>query len=391
MFLNMIKYRLYEVQEITPPLFCMSSDFKTLDFTDSTGDMTEKPLQSGYDDYYENDKYDNVSQPCNNGNTEAFSELFLTTLYSIVFIIGFIGNGLVVWVLIRYRHKSNMTDVCLLHLAISDLLFLVSLPFWAHSAMADWIFGKFMCHTVTGLYTMGLYGSIFFMVLMTVDRYVIIVHPHSIFSKKRSAKMGSVLPLFVWILSLFASLPDIIIAHESKEMNNSTYCRAHYSSDAMKSLIYFKINFLSLFLPLIIMVYCYARIIPTLISIKSQKRHKIIRLILAVVAVYFLFWTPYNITLLLLFMQTQSYLQSCEWDNSLSLTMQWVETIAYSHCCLNPIIYGFVGEKFRRQVIKVVKEQFPMCFRQCSSFSQQLSEPKASTFSRSNEYSSKHM
>nr|XP_055065443.1 C-C chemokine receptor type 5-like [Misgurnus anguillicaudatus] len=353
--------------------------------------MTEEPLQTDYGEYYENDKDGDVAQPCNNRNTEAFSEVFLPTLYSIVFIIGFIGNGLVVWVLIRYRRKSNMTDVCLLNLAISDLFFLVSLPFWAHSAMADWIFGKFMCHTVTGLYTMGLYGSIFFMVLMTVDRYLIIVHPHSIFSKNRSAQMGLVLASFVWILSLFASLPDIIIAHESKEMNNSTYCRSYYSSDVMKTFIYFKINVLSLFLPLIIMVYCYARIIPTLINLKSQKRHKIIRLILAVVAVYFLFWTPYNITLLLLFMQTKGYLDTCEWDNSLSLTMQWVETIAYSHCCLNPIIYGFVGEKFRREVIKVIKEQFPLCFRRCSSFSQQLSERRASTFSRSTEYSSTHM
>ncbi|XP_065102560.2 C-C chemokine receptor type 5-like [Paramisgurnus dabryanus] len=353
--------------------------------------MTEESLQTDYGEYYENDNYNNVAQPCNNRNTKAFSEVFLPTFYSIVFIIGFIGNGLVVWVLIRYRRKSNMTDVCLLNLAIADLLFLASLPFWAHSAMADWIFGKFMCHTVTAFYTLGLHGSIFFMVLMTVDRYVIIVHPHSIFSRNRSAQMGLVLASFVWILSLFASLPNIKIAHESKEMNNSTFCRSHYSSDAMKTFIYFKINVLSLFLPLIIMGYCYARIIPTLISIKSQKRHKIIRLILTVVAVYFLFWTPYNITIFLLFMQTQGYMQSCEWDNSLSLTMQWVETIAFSHCCLNPIIYGFVGEKFRREVLKVVKEQFPMCFRQCSSFSQQLSERRASTFSRSTENSSTHM
>ncbi|XP_055065444.2 C-C chemokine receptor type 5 [Misgurnus anguillicaudatus] len=352
--------------------------------------MTENSTALDYGDYYEHAD-DNVAQPYNNGNTKAFSEVFLPTFYSIVFIIGFIGNGLVVWVLIRYRHKSNMTDVCLLNLAISDLLFLVSLPFFAHSAIADWIFGKFMCHTVTGLYMLGLHGSIFFMVLMTVDRYVIIVHPHSIFSRNRSANMGLVLASVVWILSLFASLPNIIIAHESKEMNSSTYCYSNYSSNAVKYFIYFKMNVLSLFLPLIIMGYCYARIIPTLTSIKSQKRHKIIRLILAVVAVYFLFWTPYNITIFLFFMQTQGYMQSHEWQSSLSLTMQWVETIAYSHCCLNPIIYGFVGEKFRREVIKVIKEQFPMCFRQCSSFSQQLSERRASTFSRSTEYSSTHM
>ncbi|XP_016335923.1 C-C chemokine receptor type 2-like [Sinocyclocheilus anshuiensis] len=355
--------------------------------------MTEDPgtvaaTTTDYGDYY--NQYDkDIASPCNNGNTKAFSEVFLPTLYSIVFILGFIGNGLVVWVLIRYRQKSNMTDVCLFNLALSDLLFLASLPFWAHSAMNEWIFGKFMCHTITGLFMMGLYGSIFFMVLMTLDRYVVIVHAHSILSRNRSAKMGLVLASFVWILSLFASLPNIIFAKEKTEVSTKTSCGSDFpEGTAWMSFIYLKMNFLSLIFPLIIMGFCYSRIIPTLLSIKSQKRHKVIRLILAVVAVYFVFWTPYNIVMFLMFLQKQSYLLSCEWHTSLSLAMQWVETIALSHCCLNPIIYAFAGQKFRRAVLKVLKEQFPLCFSQCTTLSRQLSERRSSVFSKSTEYSS---
>ncbi|KAA0702953.1 C-C chemokine receptor type 5 [Triplophysa tibetana] len=350
---------------------------------------TYSPVPEDYGSYYNQEDNDN-GQPCNNGHTKAFSEVFIPSLYSIVFIIGFIGNGLVVWVLFRCRHKSNMTDVCLFNLALSDLFFLVSLPFWAHAAMADWIFGKFMCHTVTGLYMLGLYGSIFFMVLMTFDRYVIIVHPHSIFSRNRSAKMVVVLASCVWMLSLFAAFPNIVSAQVYNETNNSLHCSSNLSEGWM-SFSYLELNLLSLVLPLFIMGYCYARVIPTLISIKSKKRHKIVRLILAVVAVYFLFWTPYNVAIFLQFLHVNGYLQTCEWKTGLSLAMQWVETIAFSHCCLNPIIYGFVGEKFRRTVIKVVKEQFPMCFRQCATFSQQLSERRGSVFSRSTEYSSTHL
>ncbi|XP_059424634.1 C-C chemokine receptor type 2-like [Carassius carassius] len=342
-----------------------------------------------YNDYYLNyNSSQDDALPCNNGNTKAFSEVFLPTLYSIVFILGFIGNGLVVWVLIRYRQKSNMTDVCLFNLALSDLLFLVSLPFWAHSTMNEWIFGKFMCHTITGLFTLGLYGSIFFMVLMTLDRYVVIVHAHSIFSRNRSVKMGVILASFVWILSLFASLPNIIFANDNKE-GNKTSCGTDFSQNtAWISFTYLNMNFLSLIFPLIIMGFCYSRIIPILISIKSQKRHKVIRLILAVVAVYFLFWTPYNIVMFLTFLQKQHFLLSCELHTSLSLAMQWVETIALSHCCLNPIIYAFAGQKFRRAVLKVLKEQFPLCFSQCTTLSRQLSERRSSVFSKSTEYSS---
>ncbi|XP_043078734.1 C-C chemokine receptor type 2-like [Puntigrus tetrazona] len=314
--------------------------------------MTEDPgsvaaTTTDYSDYYDQYVQD---APCNNNNTKAFSKVFLPTLYSIVFIIGLIGNFLVMWVLIRYRQKSNITDVCLFNLALSDLLFLVSLPFWAHSAMDEWIFGKFMCHTITGIFMLGLYGSIFFMVLMTVDRYVVIVHAHSSFSKNRSIKKGFVLALLVWILSLFASLPNIIFAKEKK--SSKTSCGYDFPEDsAWMSFTYLKMNFLSLIFPLIIMGFCYSRIIPTLLGIQSQKRHKVIRLILAVVAVYFLCWTPYNVVMFLTFLQSKGHLLSCEWHINLSLAMQWVETIALSHCCLNPIIYAFAGQKFRRAVL----------------------------------------
>ncbi|XP_018959910.1 C-C chemokine receptor type 2-like [Cyprinus carpio] len=354
--------------------------------------MTEDPgtvaaTTSDYSDYFEST--DDYGSPCNNGNTKAFSEVFLPTLYSLVFILGFIGNGLVVWVLIRYRQKSNMTDVCLFNLALSDLLFLVSLPFWAQSAIDEWVFGKFMCHFITGLFTLGLYGSIFFMVLMTLDRYVVIVHAHSIFSRNRSVKMGLVLASFVWMLSLFVSLPNIIFAQSKHETNTKASCKSEFPKDtAWMSFTYLKMNLLTLIIPLIIMSFCYSRIIPTLLSIKSQKRHKVVRLILAVVVVYFLFWTPYNIVVFLMYLQKHGYLLACEWHTSLSLAMQWVETIALSHCCLNPIIYAFAGQKFRRAVLKVLKEQFPLCFNQCATFSQQLSERRSSVFSKSTEYSS---
>ncbi|XP_067305912.1 C-C chemokine receptor type 5 [Pseudorasbora parva] len=337
-----------------------------------------------YDDYYNDAGLSAL--PCNNANTKAFSQVFLPTLYSLVFIGGFIGNGLVFWVLIRYRQKSNMTDVCLFNLALSDLLFLVSLPFWAHGAIDQWTFGKFMCHTITGLFMIGLYGSIFFMVLMTLDRYVVIVHAHSIFSRNRSAKMGLILTSFVWVLSLFASLPNIIFAKEKNE-SRVISCGTVFP-DSWVSFSYLQMNFLSLIIPLVIMIFCYSRIIPTLLSIKSQKRHKVIKLILAVVTVYFIFWTPYNIVMFLMFLQKKGHLLSCEWQTQLNLAMQWVETIALSHCCLNPIIYAFAGQKFRRAVLKVLKEQFPKCFSQCTNFSQQLSERRSSVFSRSSEYSS---
>ncbi|XP_066539695.1 C-C chemokine receptor type 5-like [Hoplias malabaricus] len=331
-----------------------------------------------FSEYYGLD--DNTASPCQNTAVKEFGRVFLPTFYSMVFIAGFIGNGLVAYVLIKYRQRSNMADMCLLNLAMADLLFLISLPFWAHyAAKSHWTFGNFMCKAVTAFYMLGFYGSIFFMILMTVDRYVVIVHSQtSLISRQHLANVA--LACFMWLLSLMASLPTMIF---SKAENEST-CKPEYPDETYwREFGYIELNILGLILPLLIMVFCYSQIIYTLYHMKSQKKHKSIRLILVLVIVFFVFWTPYNVVAFLKLLQQTGHLQECSWQQNLGLSMQWVETIAFSHCCLNPIIYAFVGQKFRRLFIKTLKQSFPGCFKHCKTLSTELSERKSSVYSRS--------
>ncbi|XP_060776762.1 C-C chemokine receptor type 5-like [Neoarius graeffei] len=306
----------------------------------------------------------NLFSVCSSPKVKAFSQVFLPTLYSIVFIVGFIGNGLVVCGLVKYHKRLNLTDLCLFNLALSDILFLISLPFWAHyAAIASWTFRGFMCHVVTALYMLGLNGSIFFMILMTVHRYVITVHVHnSHFFKPQSMKASIVLVMFMWALSIGASLPTIIFS-QTKNESGRWACRVEYpQGTAWTSFSYIELNILGFIIPLSVMVFCYSRIIPVLMAMKSQKKHKAVKLIFVLFTVFFLFWTPYNIVIFLNFLHHLGYMDSCEWHQDLYMAMQWVETIAFSHCCLNPIIYAFVGQKFRNLVLKILKEWFPVRF-----------------------------
>ncbi|XP_053476789.1 C-C chemokine receptor type 5-like [Ictalurus furcatus] len=336
--------------------------------------------------------YDNIQNGkysvCSNIKLKAFSRVFLPTLYSIVFISGLIGNGLVLCVLVKCHKRSNMSDLCLFNLAISDLLFLISLPFWAHYvAISEWIFGIFMCHAVTALYMLGFYGSIFFMILMTIDRYTVIVHTYtSLFSKHRSIRAGIALALFIWALSLGASLPNIIFSQVKNESHGWT-CKEEYpEGSAWKPFSYIELNILGLIIPLSVMVFCYSHIIPILMTMKSQKKHKAVKLMLVLVIVFFLFWTPYNIVIFLKLLHHLGYMSTCQWHQDLSMAMQWVETIAFSHCCLNPIIYAFVGQKFRNLFLKILKEWFPLCFGHCMTT--EFSERRTIRFSRTSVISS---
>lgn len=64
----------------------------------------------------------------------------------------FTGNITVLWVLLRYIKLRTMTDVCLLNLAVSDLMQATTLPLWTcnDTNLAS-------CKLMTGGYQVGLH------------------------------------------------------------------------------------------------------------------------------------------------------------------------------------------------------------------------------------------
>lgn len=344
-----------------------------------------------YSDYYSLEN-ESSYEPCSNSSVQAFGQVFLPVLYSLVFLLGLLGNGVVVGVLIKFHRQINMTDICLFHLAVSDLLFIASLPFLAHEAASDWVFGDFLCRLVTGFYIVGFYGNIFFMIAMTLDRYVVIVHTHSV-ARYRSVRLGAGLSAMVWVLSLCASLPTIAftrVTNHSEQMDHTSCTQVYSQEDAPDSkwrqFNYLEMNILGLLLPLVIMVSCYSRIIPTLVNIKTHKKHKAIKLILIIIVVFFCFWSPYNVVLFLRYLQTQGYLADCEVSNRINFSVQVTEALAFSHCCLNPVIYAFAGQKFMRRVVKLLRKWVPGWFPWLLTSEQ--SQRRGSALSKSSDASS---
>lgn len=90
-------------------------------------------LSTFYDDYYPE-----LGSVCSTQNIKIFGSVFFPFLYCVVFVFGLVGNSLVICVLIVCKKLTSMTDVYLLNLAISDLLFVLSLPFLAHYASDQW-------------------------------------------------------------------------------------------------------------------------------------------------------------------------------------------------------------------------------------------------------------
>ncbi|XP_074051160.1 C-C chemokine receptor type 5-like [Macrotis lagotis] len=319
--------------------------------------------------------------PCQKLDVKQTASQLLPPLYSFVFIFGFIGNALVFLVLIKCKKLKSMTDIYLLNLAISDLLFVITLPFWAHHAADQWVFGNGLCKVLTGFYHLGFFGGVFFIILLTIDRYLAIVHA-VISLKARTVTSGILTSVATWGVAGFASLPAIIFTKSQKEANQHT-CSPQYPWHQFylwKNFQALEMHLLGLVLPLIVMLFCYSEIIKILLRCRNEKKkHKAVRLIFVIMIIYFLFWTPYNIVLLLHTFGPND----CESSKRLDRAMQITETLAMTHCCINPVIYAFVGEKFRQNLSAFFcKYIVPHLCKQCSIFHGETLDPVNSTYSR---------
>ncbi|XP_075405083.1 C-C chemokine receptor type 3 [Tenrec ecaudatus] len=296
------------------------------------------------------DEYGDEGQPCEKINIQALHAQILPPLYSLLFIAGLLGNVVVVVILTKYRRLNVMTNIYLLNLAVSDLLFVATLPFWIHSASwGKWGFGHSLCKLITGLYYLSLYSEVFFIILLTIDRYLAIVH--AVFAlRTRTVTFGIITSIFTWALAGLAALPDLIF-HEVQMDGEGFICGPHYpenEEDTWKRFHALRMNILGLGLPLLVMAICYSGIIRALLKCPSRQKHKAMRLIVVIMVVFFLFWTPHSLVLLLSEFQVILPENNCEQSRQLDLALEVTRVVAHSHCCINPIIYAFVGERFQK-------------------------------------------
>ncbi|KGL87951.1 C-C chemokine receptor type 8, partial [Charadrius vociferus] len=219
-----------------------------------------------------------------------------------------------------------------------------------YSIKSQWTFGNAMCKIISSAYFIGFYSSAFFITIMSVDRYLAIVR--SVYALRvRTTANGVITSLVLWAVAILASAPDLIFFQETND-NNQTKCIPRYpdSSNGWKTLNNFQVNVLGWLIPVGVLIFCYHSILKNLQKCHTQNKYKAMKLVFIVVIVFFLFWTPVNIVLFLDSLRKMYIIDDCQTSQRLDLAMELAEALSFIHCCLNPVIYAFVGEKFKKHL-----------------------------------------
>jgi len=156
---------------------------------------------------YNNTEYpQNLIPPCSFDVTTNVNRVLGLYVHTIICILGFVGNSLVIVTYALYKKSKSMTDIYLLNVAIADLLFVLALPLLVYNEQSSWSMGPAACKLLRGSYSINLYSGMLLLACISTDRYIAIVQARRSF-RLRSLSYSRVICVIVWIFAILVSVP----------------------------------------------------------------------------------------------------------------------------------------------------------------------------------------
>jgi len=193
---------------------------------------------------------------------------------------------------------------------------------------------------------------------ISLDRFLSIVFAVQMYSRKKPM-VTHCCCLMVWVFCFLLSIPDwaFLTDYADSRRQNKTECVTFYPSENWRLYSRLLYHILGFALPAIMMLFCYSCILLRLQhGSQGMQKKRAIRVIIALVLAFFISWTPLNITLIIDTINTnQTFSYQCDSTTALDVALTATQTLGYLHCCVNPVLYAFVGVKFRQHLLDILK------------------------------------
>ncbi|XP_067884323.1 lysophosphatidic acid receptor 5-like [Heterodontus francisci] len=280
--------------------------------------------------------------------------------HSLVFVLGLSLNGFALWVFLRVLRLHTVVIIYMSNLATCDLLFTLALPLRIYYTATDaWLLGDVPCQVAGSIFQINLYGSCLFLACINVDRFLALVYPLRSRHLRRP-KVAWRACAAVWAVIVLGSVPVALVHDTSRCLDaNSTvqvrcfesFSPATWRREILPLLALAEI--LGFLLPLFTVLYCSARILHTLnpgASPHFRRRRKTVNLLLVNAVIFVVCFVPYNVVLAAYGLMKAKSDQSATNGSKvlLRLVLQLTMLLASANCCLDPLVYYFSTEGFRR-------------------------------------------
>uniref|UniRef100_A0A3B4G0I9 G-protein coupled receptors family 1 profile domain-containing protein n=1 Tax=Pundamilia nyererei TaxID=303518 RepID=A0A3B4G0I9_9CICH len=254
-------------------------------------------------------------------------------IYCVIFIVGTLGNGLVIYVT-GFKMQKTVETVWFLNLAIADFLFTAFLIFSIISLSQShrWPFGQFMCKLNTFVSVVNMFASIFTLMVMSLDRYLsiwMVVWAHN----KRTVCKAQLICVGIWVIAAVC------------KSNGSHYCHYNFTSKESTWSLYTFRFLMGFVIPFLVILVTYVAIGIRAMRMPRTRRQRSCRIIFAIIFTFFICWLPFHV-----FNFIEPASTNPDLRNIVRIMGPLTVSLAFLNSCLNPILYVFMCEEFTKKL-----------------------------------------
>ncbi|XP_017546451.2 leukotriene B4 receptor 1-like [Pygocentrus nattereri] len=271
--------------------------------------------------------------------------LVASSVLGLCFALGVPGNIAVLVLLSGWLKGGSFTPRLMLSLAISDLMTLLPLPLWIYALLHDWVFGLGLCKFFSYVVYWSLYSSVLCVTLLSVQRYIQVLHPQKWAKIRARGQNGLVSG--IWILSGVFACYSLVQRHVKLEKDGRLYCRAHYQNNTERVATLLLETILMFVVPFPLLVYFYVRLHCSVSQSAFFNSHRMTRLVTRTVATFFFFWVSLHINnimlIVALLLKNDHLLRFAEAGDDIAGALTFINS------CVNPFIYAFSARAIRQR------------------------------------------
>lgn len=292
--------------------------------------------------------------------------LVTSVVYGLTFLVGIVGNILIVHSVIHFRRMKSLSNVFLASLATADLIliiFCVPVKF-AQLFTFSWTFGVVLCKCVHYIQDLSAICSVFTLTAMSIERYYAIMYPVECRYICTMSQTRRTI-ILVWLASILLATPTFwlqILYPVGDSDHRAEWCVRDWNNTLSWKLYELYLLTIILIVPLIIMTYSYAHICNRLWSVmhnrnttfplsqstvyidaSANKMSQVIKMLIVVVVIFVLCWAP---ILILNVLKAFDIVPRLNYGYMKAVKPTF-HLLSYANSCVNPIIYGFMSRNFR--------------------------------------------
>ncbi|XP_029381488.1 G-protein coupled receptor 55 isoform X2 [Echeneis naucrates] len=269
-------------------------------------------------------------------------------IYVPIFVIGLVLNVAALFVFCVLLRKWTESTIYMTSLTLMDLLLLIPLPFKMHATKHKWIIAlQSLCSALENFYFVGIYGSIYTIMCIAVDRWVAICFPFRA-KQLRSPKAALVICVLVWLLVLAVISPTIHRVRDTGGKGDFR-CFHKFSDNGWSPPLIICLQLFGFLLPALVVIYCSVQ---TILALQQSGQHSpksraCVKIIYSCLSAFLVPFTLSHLGIFLQFLVHQNVIKECASKTSVSLFIQIAMCLSNITCCLDAACYYFIAKEVR--------------------------------------------